>query len=88
MGDGRAPHQERAHRLRARRGLWRERRGIPAILHGEEPRGTERRARIDEERAVGVGRPLVGRVFRPARGPAEAGHYRDEGNEGHEDLLY
>ncbi len=49
VGDGRAPDQERPHRLRPRRRLRPERRRLSATLLRPQPQRAGRRARVDEK---------------------------------------
>ena len=52
VGDGGVPDQERAHRLRAGRGLRREQRRLHPLLHLPLARGAHRRAGVDEGNAL------------------------------------
>ena len=53
VGDDGVPDRGGADRLRSRRGLRRERRGLSAFLLRARPRGTHRRPGLDERRSFG-----------------------------------
>ena len=72
VGDDRVPDLEGTDRLRARRGLRRQRRRLSAVLFRARPPGADRRARVDEDALRLENAVRVPRYYAEGWGPAYA----------------